>query len=193
MARRPLIWLIVGAALLAVGMAVVDSWLDGERFDPADFALEILDRAMTLGAMVAVSWLTISVRALKTEQRALRQDLGRAVARGESWRAQTRPVLEDLSAAIERQFAAWSLTRAEADIAGLMLKGVALRDIARLRQTSETTIRQQAQAVYRKSGLSGRAEFSAYFLESLFERPATGPGGADPGSDNGFFAGRDSC
>ena len=50
-----------------------------------------------------------------------------------------------------------------------MLKGVALRDIARLRQTSETTIRQQAQGVYRKSGLSGRAELAAYFLESLFE------------------------
>ena len=64
---------------------------------------------------------------------------------------------------------------AEADIAGLMLKGVPLGDIARLRRTSEVTIRQQAQSVYRKSGLSGRAELAAFFLESLFEDA----GGAD--------------
>ena len=60
-------------------------------------------------------------------------------------------------------------TPAEGDIAGLLLKGVPLGEIARLRRTSQTTIRQQAQAVYRKSGLSGRAEFAAYSLESLFE------------------------
>ena len=30
------------------------------------------------------------------------------------------------------------------------------------------TILQQAQSIYRKSGLSGRAELSAYFLERLF-------------------------
>ena len=72
---------------------------------------------------------------------------------------------------------AWALSPAEADIAGLMLKGASLRDIARLRHTSETTIRQQAQGIYRKSGLSGRSEVAAYFLESLFEeRRAAGPG-----------------
>ena len=56
-----------------------------------------------------------------------------------------------------------------------MLKGVSARDIAHLRRTSEVTIRQQAQGVYRKSGLSGRAELAAFFLESLFEPP--GPQG----------------
>ncbi len=49
-----------------------------------------------------------------------------------------------------------------------MLKGMSSKDIALARATSEATIRQQAQGVYRKSGLSGRAELSAYFLESLF-------------------------
>ncbi len=81
----------------------------------------------------------------------------------------SRAELADLGAAIERQFEDWSLTPAEADIAGLMLKGVPLRDIAELRHTSGSTIRQQAQAIYRKSGLAGRAELAAYFLESLFE------------------------
>ena len=50
-----------------------------------------------------------------------------------------------------------------------MLKGMSLKEIAIARDTSEATVRQQAQAIYRKSGLSGRAELAAYFLESLFE------------------------
>jgi DNA-binding NarL/FixJ family response regulator len=99
----------------------------------------------------------------------MRQDIARAVAMGRQWRDASSTELADLAAAIQRQFDTWSLTPAEADIAGLMLKGVALRDIAEVRRTSETTIRQQAQGVYRKSGLSGRAQLAAYFLESLFE------------------------
>ena len=43
-----------------------------------------------------------------------------------------------------------------------------MKEIALARDTSEATIRQQAQTVYQKSGLSGRAELSAYFLDSLF-------------------------
>jgi len=105
----------------------------------------------------------------------MRQDLARAVEEGADWRARHGSALDDVAEAIRRQFDAWELTPAEADIAGLMLKEVGLRDIARLRHTSETTIRQQAQGVYRKSGLSGRAELAAYFLESLFEQRSSAP------------------
>ena len=164
--------IVCAAAALAIGLAVLDMAIEGEGFELADFALEVLDRAVTVGAMAAVAWVTFGLRELRAEQAALRADVARAVALGEDWRAASQAALDDLAAAIQRQFDAWALTRAEADIAGLMLKGVALRDIARLRQTSETTIRQQAQAIYRKSGLSGRAEFAAYFLESLFEEQA---------------------
>jgi DNA-binding CsgD family transcriptional regulator len=108
---------------------------------------------------------------IRREQTEMRADLARAVALGREWREASQAELADLGAAIERQFEAWSLTPAEPDIAGLMLKGVPLRDIAELRHTSDSTIRQQAQAIYRKSGLAGRAELAAYFLESLFEVP----------------------
>jgi hypothetical protein len=48
-------------------------------------------------------------------------------------------------------------------------------DIARLRGTSETTIRQQAQSIYRKAALRGRAELAAYFLDAVFEAHAPAP------------------
>lgn len=48
-------------------------------------------------------------------------------------------------------------------------QGASLKDIALARDTSEAPIRRQAQFICRKSGLSGRVELSAYFLENLFE------------------------
>ncbi len=49
----------------------------------------------------------------------------------------------------------------------MLLKGLSHKEISEIRSTSETTIRQQALAVYRKSGLRSRAELSAFFLEDL--------------------------
>ncbi len=171
MERRGLIVLGLGAGALAVVLAGLDKTIDGDAFDAADFALEVVDRAVTLGAMVAVAWMTFTLRGVQADQAVLRQDLDRAVARGADWRGANGRALNDLAGAIRDQFEAWGLTPAEADIAGLMLKGVSLRDIAGLRRTSQVTIRQQAQGIYRKSGLAGRAELAAFFLESLFEDP----------------------
>ena len=61
----------------------------------------------------------------------------------------------------------WSLTPAERDVALLQLKGLRHKEIADLRKTSERTVRQQALAVYRKSGLNGRNDLAAFFLEDL--------------------------
>jgi DNA-binding NarL/FixJ family response regulator len=38
---------------------------------------------------------------------------------------------------------------------------------ATVRGVGETTVRQQSRAIYRKSGLSGRHELAAFFLEDL--------------------------
>lgn len=61
----------------------------------------------------------------------------------------------------------WNLTPAERGVAQLQLKGLRHRDIAELRRTSERTVRQQALNVYRKSGLNGRSDLAAFFLEDL--------------------------
>lgn len=68
---------------------------------------------------------------------------------------------------ITRQLHAWGLSTAEIEIAWMILKGLNFKEIAGARGTSERTVRQQAQAIYAKSDLAGRAEFSAYFLENL--------------------------
>ncbi len=69
--------------------------------------------------------------------------------------------------AIDGQFAAWKLTAAEREVALLILKGYGHKQIAGATQRSERTVRQHAVTVYQKSGLAGRAELAAFFLEDL--------------------------
>lgn len=102
-------------------------------------------------------------------QRAL---LDREVER-DRWREETKRLLAGLGAAIEAQFERWELTPAEKDVALLLLKGLGHKEAASVLERSERTVRQHAIAVYRKSGLAGRAELAAFFLEDLLlPRPA---------------------
>ena len=65
------------------------------------------------------------------------------------------------------QFTRWGLTAAEREVGLLLLKGLSHKEVAAMRSTGETTIRQQALAIYRKSGLRNRSDLSAFFLEDL--------------------------
>ena len=98
-----------------------DRFVEGQAIDNKYFPLEPGRRAVLFAAVVAVAWLTGGLRDLREEQAALREDWTRAVAMGEGWRADNSAPLDHLAVAIESQFDAWSLTPAEADIAGLLL------------------------------------------------------------------------
>ena len=71
------------------------------------------------------------------------------------------------SLVIKDQFESWNLTLGEQQVALLLLKGLSLKEIASVRTTKEMTARQQASSIYAKSGLVGRHEFSAWFLEDF--------------------------
>ena len=85
----------------------------------------------------------------------------------ERWREESRSMMTALSSAIDDQFGRWDLTPAEREVGLLLLKGLSFKEIAGVRNTSERTVRQQAQILYRKAGLMGRAELAAFFLEDL--------------------------
>ena len=55
---------------------------------------------------------------------------------------------------LEEQFAAWSLTAAERDVALLSIKGVSVSDMATIRSSRDGTIKAQCAAIYRKAGVS---------------------------------------
>lgn len=75
------------------------------------------------------------------------------------------------TALLEERFLEWGLTPSERDVAWLTIKGFPIAEIARLRQTSEGTIKAQSNAIYRKSGVSGRTQLLSLFLEDLMDGP----------------------
>jgi DNA-binding CsgD family transcriptional regulator len=69
---------------------------------------------------------------------------------------------------LDQQFFKWKFSRAESEVALLLLKGLSLKEIADARSANEKTVRAQCTAVYRKSDLKGRHQLSSYFLDFIF-------------------------
>lgn len=86
----------------------------------------------------------------------------------EEFRLKSLRFSQEFSRAVEEQFAQWSLTESERDVAILLIKGMSMKEIAEDRESKEATVRQQATAIYRKAGLSSRQDLAAFFLEDLF-------------------------
>ena len=151
-------------ALIAVLMAV-DTVIDYRQSGSfAAQTFEILVFLAALGGIALHSWQLASARS-KSDR--LDKELAATRAEAHRWSQEAKDVLKGLGAAIDSQFEKWGLTPAERDIALLQLKGLRHKEIAELRKTSERTVRQQALAVYRKAGLSGRTDLAAFFLEDL--------------------------
>lgn len=131
-----------------------------------------LELAVLLLAAVGAALLLRRAYVARASLKALQRDLERARRDSLRWRQDSRALIEGLSLAIQQQFGEWKLTAAESEVALLLLKGLSLKEIGALRETSERTVREQARSVYRKAELSGRSALSAYFLEDLLLPPA---------------------
>lgn len=161
-------WLLGVAAAMTFVLLVSEEFYRGdEELTVEAVLLELLDIGLLVGCTVSSALLALRVRAQEEESRLLRSDL--QVLRSESrrWREEMADHLRELGNGIRRQLAAWGLTPAEQEVGLLLLKGLSHKEIARLRNTSEATIRQQAASLYQKANLSGRAALSAFFLEDL--------------------------
>lgn len=105
--------------------------------------------------------------ALKKRNIMLTQEVIKHHKDAKQWSQKAQELLSGLSGIISEQMDCWDLSAAEKQIALLILKGLSLKEIATIRNTSERTVRQQAAQAYNKAGVSNRAELSAFFLEDL--------------------------
>lgn len=166
-ARADQRWLLISSGFLAVlcVASIVDLVLDRPaRLFSLHVMVELLI-VLTAGASALLLGLRGSralrdLRELDVAYLAQREELG-------AWRARVGSLREGLARSIEDQLLAWGLTATEREIAYLLLEGYAHKEIASATSRSDRTVRQHAAAVYRKSGLSGRAELSAFFLMGL--------------------------
>lgn len=150
--RKPIalaVFLVVQtlAAVFFVGDAIADV-LAGEVGPHLTFEL-LVAVALALGVVFGMLALRQTLEELRL------QDVALASARGA------------LGEVISAQFAAWGLTPAERDVAFLALKGLDVAEIAELRGRAAGTVRAQLTRIYSKAGVSGRAQFAAWFVEDL--------------------------
>ena len=135
------------AAVFFVGDVIGDL-----RDDPASihFMFEALvTTALIVGILFGAYALRRTIELLRAQETAL------DVARGSR------------SQVIDSQFADWRLTPAERDVGLLALKGLDVAEIADLRGAAQGTVRAQLTRIYAKAGVSGRAQFAAWFVEDL--------------------------
>jgi DNA-binding CsgD family transcriptional regulator len=154
---------IIGGIGLLMGLEI----LEEPNLGWQGILMELAEPALIVLTAVGVVHLLRRVEEQHEEQLDLIRDLEVARAEGAQWRTDMRELLRGLGDAIDAQFDRWSLTPAEREIALLLLKGLSHKEIAAVRSASERTVRQQAQAIYAKANLSGRAALSAFFLEDL--------------------------
>ncbi|MGH8503566.1 MAG: response regulator transcription factor [Gammaproteobacteria bacterium] len=154
---------VIGGIALFLGIELIEN----PDSSPLDLLLELLDIAPVVLTSVGCVLLFRVQQRQRDEQVKVIRDLEIARAQGQRWRAESRSLLNGLGQAIEAQFARWNLTEAEREVALLLLKGLSTKEVASVRAVSERTIREQARSIYSKSGLTGRAALSAFFLEDL--------------------------
>jgi DNA-binding CsgD family transcriptional regulator len=121
-------------------------------------------------ALVGVLYLLHQQYQLKGALQTERQLSAAWQKESEQWRSQAKAYLAGLSVMIDQQLSAWGLSPSEREVAFFLLKGMSLKEIAVLRNTTEKTARVQSTAIYAKSGLNGRSELSAFFLEDLLPK-----------------------
>jgi DNA-binding CsgD family transcriptional regulator len=149
--------------VLGSGADLLHDWREG-----ADLGHLAIETVLILASFLLIGVLTVSVLRQQRDIRGLKRELGRREDdRAQRPPAELREARHRLAELAERQFREWSLTHTEQEVALLLLKGLSFKEIAAVRDTVEKTVRQQASSVYRKSGLGGRHELAAWFIEDF--------------------------
>lgn len=127
----------------------------------------VLEAVVGLAALFGIFYLMQDYFQTKHRLEKEIHDFSEFKIQADAWKQESKKYIDGLSKAIDQQLTTWKLSAAEKEVAFLLLKGLSLKDVADVRQTTEKTARTQSIAIYAKSGVAGRSELSAFFLEDL--------------------------
>lgn len=157
---------IVSLVLLAIASMASFDLLTDWREGAATFHW-VAELMVGIAALIGLFILLKSSFTLRRKLKEEKLHASELMFEADQWRQEARKHVEGLSKSIDLQLDKWRLSAAEKEVAFLLLKGLSLKEIAEVRNTTEKTARVQSMAIYSKSALSGRSELSAFFLEDL--------------------------
>jgi DNA-binding CsgD family transcriptional regulator len=153
-------------ALFFIGDVIEDFRVDGHLDNPH----LLLETIAAIALIAGVIFLMIELRGLLSRMSDMQTGL--KIAHGH------------LVEVIQGFFEDWNLTKAERDVAIMILKGLDNETIAQIRNTASGTVRAQATRIYAKSATDGRAQFISLFVEELLAGEISSENGADPEPTN---------
>ncbi len=157
-----------GLGLYAMIFALIALDIASDYGDGIDFAHIAVELAVLLITVIGLTYLGRAYYLnVQLTLHTLQTNLIDARQAAQYWRDESRELMQGLGVEIQKQCGRWGLTQAESEVCLLVLKGFSHQEIANIRATSERTVREQARVLYRKAGLAGRSELSAFFLEDL--------------------------
>lgn len=161
--ERVTVIVLLGLNVLLAAHDVMEDFDEGQsRFH---LSLEFVSIFLTV-AMIA--YLVFLIMRLKRSEEVLHQNSAHWQQQAKQWNEKASSLARGLSQLVDEQLESWKFSGAEKEVALLVLKGRSVKEIAQLRSTSEHTVKQQTISIYRKSGISGRAELAAFFLDEVF-------------------------
>ena len=153
---------IFAAIVIASGADLVADLAHG-----ADVGHIVKESVVVSISTIAIAWLLWGLRQQRLEIRSLQNVLETANKDHLAPKKYVLDARKKLGDVVTQQFSEWLLTRSEIEVGWLLLKGLSLKEIAIVRNTKEKTVRQQASSIYKKAGINGRHEFSAWFIEDI--------------------------
>ncbi|HSF91323.1 MAG TPA: LuxR C-terminal-related transcriptional regulator [Paracoccaceae bacterium] len=156
MSRRSVAAVILAVQFICAAFFVWDivSSVLGLRNQPINWQLrEFIEIGAAVGLILGLVFGALTLRRVTRERNSAAEGLRRASG--------------VFMVLLEERFVEWGLTRAEKDVALFAIKGMSLAEIARLRNTSDGTVKAQTNAIYRKAGVSGRPQLLSLFIEDL--------------------------
>ncbi len=151
--------------LLMATTSIIDMIYDSsEDFSHAHLYFELFT---FLFSLLGASFFVISMIRSQQENKELSLAFHKVHRENSEFKKKIGHFAKGLSEAIDIEFNKWGLTPMEKQVGMLILKGLATKKISEVLEISDKTVRHHCSAIYKKSGLGGRTELSAYFLEDL--------------------------
>jgi DNA-binding NarL/FixJ family response regulator len=148
----------IAALSIVTTLVIIDVVMDAAAGGaPAHLAME------AFAALIALYALTVLLR----DWRRSRTRVAELDEEAAVWKQRSKKWIDGLAQEIDQQMTRWTFTPSEKDVAFLLIKGLSTKEIAAVRGRSIQTVRTQTASIYAKSGLSGRTQLAAWFLEDL--------------------------
>lgn len=144
------------------GLDIFEDLKEGTTFE--HIALEFIIAFLSIGVffyLVYRIWRKRQLLDQLSEEKKILEDIA------SQYEQTSKIFITGLGHHIDQEFERWSLTPSEREVSLLILKGLSNAEIAKVRGASETTVRHQTSAIYKKTGLRNKQELMAYFLEDL--------------------------